>query len=106
MVSAAENWKYDFLEHPRPQFEDLEIIGEIKGWSARRKKGMILLSLNSEMRAKVGQVMDQTKDNKPGSDEDQYNSLKTALIKLYDNFNKPLDGMSEFMKLFINPGER
>ncbi|KII60303.1 hypothetical protein RF11_15335 [Thelohanellus kitauei] len=79
MVSAGENWKYDFLEDPRSQFDDLEIIGEIK---------------------------ENEGDNKPGSDDDQYNNLKIALIKLYDTFNKPLDEMSEFMKLSINPGER
>ncbi|KII75012.1 hypothetical protein RF11_14484 [Thelohanellus kitauei] len=105
MVSVLGNFKFDFKENPEVEFENLDLVAAINGWSDEQKFDIILLNLAPKLRRKIKAELDRNLGVDKGSFQDRIQWVRKELIKRKKLGGGPEGSASQFASCRIKPGE-
>ncbi|KII72711.1 Retrovirus-related Pol polyprotein from transposon gypsy [Thelohanellus kitauei] len=105
MVSVLGKFKFDFKKNPEVEFENLDLVAAINGWSDEQKFDIILLNLAPKLRRKIKAELDRNLGVDKGSFQDRIQWVRKELIKRKKLGGGPEGSASQFASCRIKPGE-
>lgn len=101
-----DSLKFNFLDNPVAEFDNLRLIGSIKGLTYTQMYGIVLLNLPIEIREKFsGDEVNEEKKN-DSFDKDRLEKIKKFLIQRIELIQPKEDYSSIFAKAELKPGEK